>query len=33
MDEVCCPEENDFPELRGLTGPFPCLTSTHCAIA
>ncbi|RYG05666.1 MAG: acyl-CoA dehydrogenase, partial [Burkholderiales bacterium] len=25
MDEVFCPEENAFPEVRGLKGPFTCL--------
>src|SRR4029078_475988 len=25
MDEVFCPEENGFPEVRGLKGPLTCL--------
>ena len=25
MDEVFCPEENAFPDVRGLKGPFTCL--------
>ena len=27
MDDVFCPEENAFPEVRGLKGPFTCLNS------
>src|SRR5204862_2007078 len=27
MDGVFCPEENAFPEVRGLKGPFACLDS------
>ena len=29
MDEVFCPEENAFPEVRGLKGPFTCLNSAR----
>jgi hypothetical protein len=25
MDEVFCPDENAFPEVRGLKGPFAFL--------
>ena len=25
MDDVFCPEENAFPDVRGLKGPFTCL--------
>jgi glutaryl-CoA dehydrogenase len=32
MDEVC-PEENAFPEVRGLKGPFTCLNSARYGIA
>jgi hypothetical protein len=27
MDDVFCPEENAFPEVQGLKGPFTCLNS------
>ena len=33
MDEVFCPEENAFPEVRGLKGPFTCLNSARVGIA
>ena len=33
MDEVFCPEENVFPEVRGLKGPFTCLNSARYGIA
>ncbi|MFI4940751.1 MAG: acyl-CoA dehydrogenase [Burkholderiales bacterium] len=33
MDEVFCPEENAFPEVRGLKGPFTCLNSARYGIA
>ncbi|MEP6906820.1 MAG: acyl-CoA dehydrogenase [Pseudoxanthomonas sp.] len=33
MDEVFCPEENMFPEIRGLKGPFTCLNSARYGIA
>jgi glutaryl-CoA dehydrogenase len=33
MDEVFCPEENAFPEVRGLRGPFTCLDSARYGIA
>jgi glutaryl-CoA dehydrogenase len=33
MDEVFCPEENAFPEVRGLKGPFTCLDSARFGIA
>eukprot|EP01032_Pedospumella_encystans_P018776 gene18776-21369_t len=33
MDEVFCPEENAFPEVRGLKGPFTCLNSARYASA
>ncbi len=32
MDEVFCPEENAFPEVRGLAGPFTCLDSARYGI-
>src|SRR5438874_13683995 len=32
MDEVFCPEENAFPEVRGLQGTFKCLTSARSGI-
>src|SRR5439155_1744210 len=31
MDGVFCPEENAFPEVRGLKGPFTCLDSARVA--
>ena len=33
MDEVFCPEEDAFPEVRGLKGPFTCLNSARFGIA
>ncbi len=33
MDSVFCPEENAFPEVRGLKGPFTCLDSARYGIA
>jgi glutaryl-CoA dehydrogenase len=33
MDEVFCPEENAFPSVRGLKGPFTCLNSARYGIA
>jgi glutaryl-CoA dehydrogenase len=33
MDEVFVPEENAFPEVRGLKGPFTCLDSARYGIA
>jgi len=33
MDDVFCPEENAFPEVRGLKGPFACLNSARYGIA
>ena len=33
MDGVVCPEENAFPEGRGLKGPFTCLNSARYGIA
>jgi len=33
MDAVFCPEENAFPEVRGLKGPFSCLNSARYGIA
>ncbi len=33
MDEVFCPEENAFAEVRGLKGPFTCLNSARYGIA
>ena len=32
MDQVFCPEENAFPEVRGLKGPFTCLNSARFGI-
>jgi len=32
MDNVFCPEENAFPEVRGLKGPFTCLNSARFGI-
>ena len=32
MDDVFCPEENAFPEVRGLKGPFTCLNSARYGI-
>jgi len=33
MDDVFCPEENLFPDVRGLKGPFTCLNSARYGIA
>jgi glutaryl-CoA dehydrogenase len=33
MDQVFCPEENAFPDIRGLKGPFTCLNSARYGIA
>ncbi|UCV17770.1 acyl-CoA dehydrogenase [Ferribacterium limneticum] len=33
MDEVFVPEENAFPNVRGLRGPFTCLNSARYGIA
>ena len=33
MDEVFVPEENAFPDVRGLKGPFTCLNSARYGIA
>ena len=33
MDGVFCPEEDAFPEVRGLKGPFTCLNSARFGIA
>ena len=33
MDDVFVPEENAFPEVQGLKGPFPCLNSARFGIA
>ena len=33
MDEVFVPAENEFPEARGLKGPFTCLDSARYGIA
>ncbi len=33
MDNVFVPEENAFPEIRGLKGPFTCLNSARYGIA
>ncbi len=33
MDGVFCPEENAFPRVRGLKGPFTCLNSARYGIA
>ena len=33
MDGVFCPEENAFPEVQGLKGPFTCLNSARYGIA
>ena len=32
MDDVFCPEENAFPDIRGLKGPFTCLNSARFGI-
>ena len=33
MDAVFCPEDNAFPDVRGLKGPFTCLNSARYGIA
>ncbi len=33
MDNVFCPDENAFPTVRGLKGPFTCLNSARYGIA
>jgi glutaryl-CoA dehydrogenase len=33
MDSVFCPEENAFPDVKGLKGPFTCLNSARYGIA
>ena len=33
MDGVFVPEENAFPEVQGLKGPFTCLNSARYGIA
>ncbi|HET8598571.1 MAG TPA: acyl-CoA dehydrogenase [Castellaniella sp.] len=33
LDDVFVPEENAFPEVRGLKGPFTCLNSARFGIA
>jgi glutaryl-CoA dehydrogenase len=33
MENVFCPEENAFPEVQGLKGPFTCLNSARYGIA
>ncbi|HEX6268169.1 MAG TPA: acyl-CoA dehydrogenase [Burkholderiales bacterium] len=33
MDNVFCPLENAFPEVKGLKGPFTCLNSARYGIA
>lgn len=33
MGQVFCPEENAFPDVRGLKGPFTCLNSARFGIA
>ena len=33
MDDVFCPEENAFPTVRGLKGPFTCLNSARYGIS
>lgn len=32
MDDVFCPDDNAFPEVRGLKGPFTCLNSARFGI-
>ena len=32
MDSVFCPDENAFPDVRGLKGPFTCLNSARYGI-
>ena len=33
MENVFCPDENAFPEVKGLKGPFTCLNSARYGIA
>jgi len=33
LDDVFVPDENVFPEVRGLKGPFACLNNAWCGIA
>ena len=33
MDDVFCPDDNAFPEIQGLKGPFTCLNSARYGIA
>ena len=33
MNDVFCPEQNAFPHIRGLKGPFTCLNSARFGIA
>jgi glutaryl-CoA dehydrogenase len=33
MDGVFCPDENAFPDVRGLKGPFTCLNSARYGIS
>jgi glutaryl-CoA dehydrogenase len=33
MDDVFVPEENKFPEVKGLTGPFSCLNNARYGIS
>ncbi|CAM8634551.1 CaiA Acyl-CoA dehydrogenases [Oxalobacteraceae bacterium] len=33
MDQVFVPEENEFPEIRGLKGPFTCLDAARFGIS
>lgn len=33
MDDVFCPDENTFPDIKGLRGPFTCLNSARYGIA
>ncbi|CAM5572082.1 hypothetical protein SSTU70S_05024 [Stutzerimonas stutzeri] len=33
MDNVFCPEENAFPDVRGLKSPFTCLNSARYGIS
>jgi len=33
MENVFCPEENAFPDVRGLKGPFTCLDSARYGIS
>jgi glutaryl-CoA dehydrogenase len=33
MDDVFCPNENAFPDVRGLKGPFTCLNSARYGIS